>query len=209
MRKWSVFGLTALLILTLPGCGREERAGRLAALQEKYAAAAGYTASVLLRLVREQEEVRYTLRVDGDESGAKVTVLAPELLAGVTAQLGADALTLSYDGLVLDAGGAVAGLCAANCLPLTLRAVAEGYALEENEEDFADVEQALHVRFESEASGETLYYTVWFSQDDRPLYAEIAKNEEIAIYMEFTSFAFYDTITATDHTAHNAAGPAQ
>ncbi len=209
MRKWSIFGLTALLVLTLTGCGGEERADRISALQEKYAAV-GYTASVQIRLAGEgMEEMRYTLRVDGDESGAKVTVLAPELLAGVTAQIGADALTLSYDGLVLDAGGTIGGLCVANCLPLTLCAVAEGYALEENEEDFADIGQTLRVRFESEAGGETLYYTVWFTQDDRPLYAEIAKNEEIAIYMEFTSFAFCDTITATDHTVRDAAGSAQ
>ena len=53
----------------------------------------------------EEENVRYTLRFDADAEETKVTVLAPELLAGVTAHLAADTLKLEYDGLVLDAGG--------------------------------------------------------------------------------------------------------
>lgn len=201
MRRWSIFGLAALLTLILVGCGAAAEEDRIPTIQKRYAAAAGYSAVAELRLAREDEETRYTLRVDAAEEGASVTVLAPELLAGVTAHLDADALKLEYDGLVLDAGGTIDSLCAVNCLPLTLRAVAEGYVVEENEETFDDIQHALRACFESEASGETLRYTVWFSADDLPLYAEIAKNEEIAIYMEFTSFTFCDIIPADESDA--------
>ena len=79
--------------------------------------------------------MRYTLRFDADAEETKVTVLAPELLAGVTAHLAADTLKLEYDGLVLDAGGTPGGVSAVTCVPLALRAAGEGWLTERSEEE--------------------------------------------------------------------------
>ena len=146
--------------------------------------------------------MRYTLRFDADAEETKVTVLAPELLAGVTAHLAADTLKLEYDGLVLDAGGTPGGVSAVTCVPLALRAAGEGWLTERSEEEIeygGGTVRALRLCFESEAGGETIQCTLWFGADDAPLRAEIAEKDKITAYMEFTSFAFCDTI-ATDES---------
>ncbi len=74
-------------------------------MQERYAALTSYTAAAAVELADEEEERALSLRFDADAEETRVTVLAPELLAGVTAHLAADTLKLEYDGLVLDAGG--------------------------------------------------------------------------------------------------------
>ena len=201
MRKFAALALSGLLLLSLPACRPRENEARAEELRGRYAALTAYTAAAEVVLPREEGDARYTLRFDADGEETRVTVLAPELLAGVTARLSTDALKLEYDGLVLDAGGAVEGLSAVNCVPLALRAAGGGYLLEQNEETFGDTEHALRLSLESEASGSTLRYTIWFAPDGAPLYVEIAENEEVAAFMEFTSFAFCDTIAPDGSTA--------
>ena len=173
-------------------------------MQERYAALTSYTAAAAVELADEEENVRYTLRFDADAEETKVTVLAPELLAGVTAHLTADTLKLEYDGLVLDAGGTPGGVSAVTCVPLALRAAGEGWLTERSEEEIeygGGTVRALRLCFESEAGGETIQCTLWFGADDAPLRAEIAEKDKITAYMEFTSFAFCDTIAADESEA--------
>lgn len=191
-----------LLLLPLTACTKETDA-RAERVRDRYAAPLAYAAAAEVALAGETEDVRCTLRFDADGMETRVTVLAPELLAGVTARLGEDALRLEYDGLVLDAGGPIGGVNAVSCVPLALRAVGEGWLLERGEEDLSyggGTVRALRLRFESEADGHTIETAVWFGADDTPLYAEIAENEKITAYMEFTSFAFCDTITQDTQT---------
>ena len=105
MKKLAALLLSALFLLPLTACRTKETASRAETVQERYAALTSYTAAAAVELADEEENVRYTLRFDADAEETKVTVLAPELLAGVTAHLAADTLKLEYDGLVLDAGG--------------------------------------------------------------------------------------------------------
>jgi len=200
MRKFALLALTGLLLLSLPACRPRENEDRIEELRGRYAALTAYAAAAEIALPRGEDDARYTLRFDADGEETRVTVLAPELLAGVTAHLSADATKLEYDALVLDAGGAVEGLSAVSCVPLTLRAVGEGYLLEQNEETFGETERALRLSLEGEGSGSVLRYTVWLAPDGAPLYAEIAENEEIAAFIEFTSFTFCDTM-ASDGSA--------
>lgn len=196
MRRLSA-ALLALALLALTACRAEEDGVRLDALREKYGAGMTYTASAQVTVHGETEDISYTLRFDADGAETRVTVLAPELLAGVTARLSADSLALEYDGLVLDAGGAVTGVNAVSCVPLALCAVGEGWLLDECTESIDREDgsiRALRARFETDANGETLRCTVWFDENDAPLRAAIEENEKITADMEFTSFAFYDTI---------------
>lgn len=191
--------LCALALLMLTACHAEEDGGRLAALREKYAADMAYTATAKVTIHGGTEELSYTLRFDADGAQTRVTVLEPALLAGVTACLSGDSLTLEYDGLVLDAGGAIDGVNAVRCVPLALRAVGEGWPVEESAEtigrDGEDI-RALRACFEAEMGGETRRYTVWFGESDALLHARIEENEKITADMEFTSFAFCDTMTS-------------
>ena len=124
--------------------------------------------------------------------------------AVVTAPLTADTLKREYDGLVLDAGGTPGGVSAVTCVPLALRAAGEGWLTERSEEEIeygGGTVRALRLCFESEVGGETIRCTLWFGADDAPLRAEIAEKDKITAYMEFTSFAFCDTIAADESEA--------
>ena len=98
MKKLAALLLSALFLLPLTACRTKETASRAETVQERYAALTSYTAAAAVELADEEENVRYTLRFDADAEETKVTVLAPELLAGVTAHLAADTLKLEYDG---------------------------------------------------------------------------------------------------------------
>lgn len=197
MRKVLALLLPPLLV-SLAACTLEQGEDRAVQVQERCAGSERYTAVAEVTVVQAEENDTYTLRVDAAEETAKVTVLAPDVLAGVTAELSADMRRLEYDSLVLDAGNEAGGLCAANCVPRTLRAAAEGYLLEQNVEPFGSVENALRLTFESETGGTALHYTVWFDEDDIPLYAEIAAEEKIAAFIQFTSFAFCDILPSNE-----------
>ena len=127
MKKLAALLLSALFLLPLTACRTKETASRAETVQERYAALTSYTAAAAVELADEEENVRYTLRSDADAEETRVTVLAPELLAGVAAHLAADTLKLEYDGLVLDAGGTPGGVSAVACVPLALRAAGEGW----------------------------------------------------------------------------------
>ena len=172
MKKLAALLLSALFLLPLTACRTKEIASRAETVQERYAALTSYTAAAAVELADEEENVRYTLRFDADAEETKVTVLAPELLAGVTAHLAADTLKLEYDGLVLDAGGTPGGVSAVTCVPLALRAAGEGWLTERSEEEIeygGGTVRALRLCFESEAGGETIQCTLWFGADDAPL----------------------------------------
>jgi len=204
MKKLAALLLSALFLLSLTACRTKETASRAETVQERYAALTSYTAAAAVELAGEEENVRYTLRFDADAEETRVTVLAPELLAGVTAHLAADTLRLEYDGLVLDAGGTPGGVSAVTCVPLALRAAGEGWLTEHSEEEIeygGGAVRALRLCFESEAGGETIRCTLWFGADDAPLRAEIAEKDKITAYMEFTSFAFCDTMAADESEA--------
>lgn len=196
MQRMPTLALSALFLLSLTACGTEDTAQRAETLREHYAQHTAYTAEAEVELVRETENECYTLRVESDGEDTRVTVLAPALLVDISAHLTGETLALEYDGMLLDAAGAAEGLCAVNCVPLTLRAVGSGTLLEHSEERFGETERALRLCFESEASGAVLRYTVYFDANGAPFYAEVAENEKIAAFMEFTSFAFCDTIDA-------------
>ena len=190
MRRGFLAGVLALALLA--GC-EAEQPGRSETLAEKYAALSGYVAEVKADVPRPEETLHYTFRVRGEGEETRVQVLEPEELSGVTATLRGKELTLSYDDLVLDAGSASPRVSALNGVPLVLRAAAEGFVCAEDTEQWGETE-ALRVCYETEREGETLRVTVFFDADDAPLYAEIAQEEKIILFLEFTNFTFGDII---------------
>lgn len=187
--------LLALLTLLLTGCAAGQADTRVETLQQKYAALSGCDARVAVTVACDGETRQYTLDIakEGDET--RVTVLEPETLAGVGAVVSGDALSLAYDGMVLDAGSADERVSAVNAADILLRAAASGYVTERNTERYKDTD-ALRLCFETEQGGETLRVTAWFDAADRPLYAELERGGEVLAYLEFTDFVFHDIIPA-------------
>ena len=128
--------LLALLCLLLAACGksRGEEAVRNFAARLNEAPALSFTAGV--RAEYEKKTARFTLRYEEDETGGRVTVLAPELIQGVTAHVSPGSTTLEYDTVVLDTGSLDAlGLSPLSSLPVMVRAMRVGHIDSVWEED--------------------------------------------------------------------------
>ena len=193
-----IFALLTATVLLLTACAaRQEADSRVQELQSRYAGAEGCSARVDAAAVREAETLRYTLDVEKTAGETRVRVLAPEELAGIGATVRRDgALSLTFDGIVLDAGSAIPGVSALNATDIFLRAAAQGYVTERNTERFGETEAALRLCLETEWDGEKLLVTAYFDEDDRPLYAEIECEGEILVYLEFTDFTFDAILTS-------------
>lgn len=181
--------LLCLAGLLLCGCAAEQTDARAEKLQQKYAAMDGYAATVELTTAARDESTRYRLDVKSEGGETRVTVLEPEAIAGISAVVSGDALSLTYDGMALAAGGAATELNAVNGTDAVLRAAAEGFITEQNTERYGDTD-ALRLCLETELNGETLYVTAYFDEQDAPLYAEIERDGWVMQYLEFTNFAF-------------------
>ncbi len=194
MKRFLILVALALLLTACAAhAGEEERAQTL---QARYAALADCTAHAEVSAVRADETLRYALEIAREGDTTRISVLAPEELAGVTATARHDGkLTLAFDGMVLDAGSSLRGVSAFSAADILLDAAAHGYVTERSVERFGETD-ALRLCFETECAGEKLLVTAYFDADDRPLYAEIEHDGEILAYLEFTSFAFGDILTS-------------
>ena len=177
------------LILLLTACGGDADVDRVSEAQTLYAALQGYAAEVNVELPREEETLRYTLSLTKDGDALSARVLAPDALRGVTARVDGETLALEYDGAVLDAGTVNPKVSALSCVPLLLRSFPESYVTAQSTERFGE-RDALRVCFETDCGGEKLGCVVYFSEENAPLYAEIAEDGKIILFAEFTDFTF-------------------
>ena len=184
-----LLGYLLPLILLLTACGADAGADRVSEVQTLYARLQGYAAEVKIDMAREDETLRYTLLLTKDGDAISARVLAPDALRGVTARIDGEALALEYDGAVLDAGTLNPKVSALSCVPLLLDAFPGSYVTAQSVERFGE-QDALRVCFETDCGGEKLACTVYFSEENAPLYAEIAENGKIILFAEFTDFTF-------------------
>lgn len=176
--------MAALLVLTGCSGGTEDSLALAEQVQQRFAAAESLCAEAEVTILRAEETLRYTLSVKAEGDERRVSVLSPQMLAGVTAVLTGDALRIEYDGTVLD-GAASEGVNAASCVPMFWQAAAKGSVAEHGRE-----QDALRVTFLPEGGDGTVLLTGWFAGDGAPLRAEIEENGALCAQMEFTDFEF-------------------
>lgn len=181
-----IFASLLPLLLLLTACG--ETAQTAENIQTQYArlATADLAAKVTCHLSGESRTYELTCVVTTD--GASTTVTAPEELAGITATISPDGLTVTYDGTALSAGD-LYDVCPANCLPYLLNAIAEGYLLEQGTEDLDGVACYRMALDTTAKSGEKVLCTVWIDQNTLiPRYAEFAQNDTVILTAEMAAF---------------------
>ena len=113
----------------------------------------------------------------------RVTVLAPELIQGISAHVSPGSTTLEYDTVVLDTGSLDSlGLSPLSSLPAAVRAMRLGHIDSVWEEDGRRVAQ-----FEPD---DQLRCTVWFEKDAmRPVRAELMTDGRVTVYLEFRDWS--------------------
>ena len=104
MRKALLFAPMLLLLLTACGGGEKKEEDLTAQLQAQYAAVASATMEADITCHYEDEARQYTLLCAYTPQASTVTVLSPANLAGISATVEDGTLSLSYDGISLDAG---------------------------------------------------------------------------------------------------------
>lgn len=158
-------------VLLLAGCSGGVDEAEQAALDVRacYLAAAGCTAELDITADYGQRVFSCVLAMEhtaGEET--VLTVIEPELIAGITARLKDGESTLEYDGVYLETGAlSAAGLSPIDCIPYLWQEIREGYIASWGLETLG--EQAC-VRFSTAdpnaAPGEGQETTLWFVRED-------------------------------------------
>ena len=126
--KKPFFVLIFSVILVLSACSRSPDAGELALrLREDFAAGQSLKLTAAVRADYGERVYDFELSYEKTEGGATVTILAPESVAGISARVGEDGLTLEYNGAEVYTGALTDdGLSPAEALPLAVDAWAGG-----------------------------------------------------------------------------------
>ena len=103
MRKLCL-SLTLCLCLLMSGCGGREFAKAREDLAARLDGAECLSFTANIRAEYEHKTARFTLSYYEDAQGGRVTVLAPQLIAGVTARIQPGSTSLEYDGVCLGTG---------------------------------------------------------------------------------------------------------
>lgn len=183
-----------LLLTSCSGAGEESSAS----LRDRYHEMSGCTMEAAIVCDQEGMEWEASLRCEYVPGGESVVeVLAPETIAGIKAVISDSDWSLEYEGECLNAGAISSeGISPAACLPRLMNALRDGWLLEENEESWNEVPCLRLCVDQSGTQNGKIVSTIWLRQDDGvPLRGEISVDGEIILTAEFTSFAFYDTIT--------------
>ena len=189
MKKCLVWLAAAAVVLAvlalLAGCGKKT-ASQAESLRQRYREmqAAHMEAEITCHL--ETENRTFTVSCDWTPTGAGTTVTGPEDLAGLTASVSGEDLTVSYDGAALSAGS-LRDVAPANCLPWLLRAMEEGYLVEAGQETLEGLD-CLRLALDTTAPGGKVLCTVWLGGDGAPLYAEFSQDSRVVLTARLLSF---------------------
>lgn len=172
VRKALLFAPMLMLLLT--ACGGGEEKDMVAQLQQQYAAVEQATLEADITCHYDEEVREYTLLCAYTPEKSTVTVLKPENLSGISAQVENGTLTLSYDDLSLDAGTySAAAVSPVVALPKLMEAAGWGYPAEQSEETVGE-RTCIRLGCDLSNAPGTLY-TTWFDKESLlPMRSEIS-----------------------------------
>ena len=139
-----------------------------------------FTADV--RAEYDDKTARFKLRYEHDGDGSAVTVLEPDILAGIKARLAGERLILEYEGAMLDIGTLPdARLSPMSALPLMMRAIRNGHV---------EITWVEDERIAARIVPEDDYaVTLWLSSSLVPESAEISYKERSVVFIEISDWS--------------------
>ena len=174
--------LLLCLLLPLTACGKDSGESAFKAFAEHLNGIDTLSFTAKVRAEYEHKTARFTLQYEENSEGGRVTVLAPELIRGVSARVSPGGTALEYDSIVLDTGSLDSfGLSPLSSMPVLLRAMRIGHVDSVWEED-----GKLAV---SLAPDDELRCTVWLEKGAmRPLRAELITDGRVTVCLEITDW---------------------
>ena len=186
MKKLAITAL-CLLLLLLTACGKED-ASPAAEIQRQYSLIATAQMEAELTYHSGGEERCFTLQCDYTPEKSEVTVTAPETVAGVSATVTGEELTLHYEGESASVGDK-SGLSPLAALPQMLRAVGTGYLLEEGSETLGET-PCCRLVVDTTMGGEQVTCSVWIDEETLlPRYCEFSSDGETIMSVKMLAFS--------------------
>lgn len=168
--------------LLLSACGRANAVkSAYEDFSKKLSSADAFSFTAAVRAEYEHKTARFTLSYTEDESGGTVSVIAPELISGISARVSKGSTRLEYGDISLDVGMLNEhGLSPMSSLPALADALKSGHMESFWTEDGKTVLQLI--------PNDELICTVWFSDSMTPLHAEIQSDGRVIIYAEISEW---------------------
>lgn len=181
MKKFCL-SLSLCLCLLISGCGGREFAKARDDMAQRLEAAECLSFTANIRAEYEHKTARFTLSYYEDAEGGKVTVLAPQLIAGVTARIQPGSTSLEYDGVCLGTGELDDfGLSPMSSLPMLVQALKDG-------DMNAGWSEGGCTVLELQSSDE-LTCTVWFASESMiPQQAELCSDGRVKVFAEISQW---------------------
>ena len=182
MKKLCLLTLLALSLL-LAACGKDRAfKSEYESFSKELASAEAVSFTANVRAEYEHKTARFALSYTGDESGAVVTVLAPELISGISARVSPDGTSLEYGEISLDTGSLDShGLSPMSALPVMMRALKSGHLDSYWTEDGKTVLRLI--------PDDEYICTVWFGDEMTPLRAEVQSDGRIVVFAALSDWA--------------------
>lgn len=169
--------------LILSGCGGASARAEFESFSNSLAEEDALTFTARVRAEYDETTAEFTLDYAEDESGARVTVVSPEIIRGVSARVSAGQTALEYDGVSLETGAAEEmELSPMSALPRLISALRTGYLDTAWTED--DTLCALIVP-EDDVSVQVMLD----KHTKTPLSAELASNGRVRVFAEISDWS--------------------
>lgn len=175
-----------MISLLLTGCGSAAPEQKIEQQFSAYAAAEelSFTADITARL--DDEFFQCTLLCERSEDGTTVEVLAPELIAGVKAQIKDGEASVEYEDIILSVGTAgLDGLQPVSAVPFLMDALKGGHVIRTWTEKDGDTPLLAAQIY----AGDLADVTIWFDAGTlTPWHAELSQDGAVVISCEIREF---------------------
>lgn len=191
-RTLSCVLMMTLLLTACGGSGKEDPRQRAALIRSEYLDLAGWSSVITLTADYGEQVYDFTVRAGWERAGETVlTVLSPELLAGITARVRDGEGLLEYDGAGLSIGRLDGeGLSPISAVPALMEQITEGYMARCAWEGEGE-ERVLLIRYRDPEKGEQegTEYTLRFCPDTHALLrAEVSVGGVLRLIARFDDF---------------------
>lgn len=177
VKRKPIILIAICILLSLCGCSDTSEDSALSFF-DAVSEAESIAFEVKLRAEYSDKTAEFELAYAENNDGVSVTVIKPESIAGISAKLSDDNVSLNYDGAILNMGAlSDNGLCPMSALPITVMAMKNAYL------DSAWSEGDMTVLRLIPSDDRAI--TLWLDSELTPCNAEISCDGSTVVFIEF------------------------